>query len=597
MSFFLNVETSIRGYRWLDALDAHSHQQAMVIAQKYNVPDIVARVLTARGVKEAEVSSFIEPRLRTLLPNPAMFAGMDAAIDCMLDALVEQKSIVVFGDYDVDGACSSAILARFFSHFGLEVQIYIPSRQEGYGPNPQAMKRLASEGAQLIITVDCGSNSVEAIRSGQQAGARVVVLDHHQITEAAAFAAGNSLADALVNPNRVDDTSEQGHLCAAGVVFVTLVGLCKRLRESGHATPLPDLLAYLDLVALATICDVVPLKGVNRAFVRQGLEVARKGGNVGLAALIEAAAINVPLKAYHLGYVLGPRINAGGRIGDQALGSILLSTSCRDTALSIAHRLSLLNEERQVLEREQLHQALVMVQNLYGESGAPPALVVAHEAWHAGIVGLLASRLKDRFSCPTIAIALQADGTGVGSARSVTGVDMSVLIEEAVALGYLSKGGGHKMAAGLTLAKGQLGAFVDWFLKAVQAHHDNEQNKKSLVIDGSISAAGANVALVGLLEQAGPFGTGNPAPVFAVPGHRLIAASFVGGQHVRCSLANFSGQRLEAIAFRAVNSPLGDFLLQNIGEIVHLVGQLELNEWNGRTRVQLQVLDAAPAKS
>ncbi|WP_375608694.1 MULTISPECIES: single-stranded-DNA-specific exonuclease RecJ [unclassified Bartonella] len=586
--YFLNVESSACGQAWLDALDVQGINNARAISQKFGFPDQLARVLSARDVDEAEAVAFINPTLRTLMPDPESFRDMQCAAERIVKALLNQEQVAVFGDYDVDGACSSALIARFFRYFGIEVKIYIPDRiVEGYGPNEQAMRMLVQEGARLIITVDCGANSPDAVKAARLAGADVVILDHHQMSEI------HQEAIALVNPNRPDDFSEQGHLCAAGVVFVTLAWVHHLLRKKQFKGKLPDLLSMLDLVALATICDVVPLQGVNRAFVIKGLQVARSMHNLGITALTKVARIGEPLNSFHLGFLLGPRINAGGRIGDQALGARLLSCENKDEADRIAEQLDRLNQERQEMENIQLAQAESYITSLYQDQEIPLSLVISHKEWHPGIIGILASRLKERFFCPVFAIALKEDGNGIGSGRSINGIDLGALVREAVTLNLLEKGGGHSMAAGITIQSTKIEIFRKWLEEKVSLMVSQLRAKKSLSIDGSLSASGVNEALFELLEKAGPFGAGNATPVFVLPSHRLVNLSEVGKGHLRLIVSNVEGKKLQGIAFRAVGTSLGDFLFENIGEMIHLAGHLSLNYWNGTINPQLRVIDAA----
>ncbi|UNE55556.1 single-stranded-DNA-specific exonuclease RecJ [Bartonella machadoae] len=586
--YFLNVKSSACGQAWLDALDIQGINNARAISQKFGFPDELARVLSARDVDESEAVTFINPTLRTLMPDPESFADLQCAAERIVKAILEKEKVAVFGDYDVDGACSSALVARFLRCLGVEVKIYIPDRiVEGYGPNEQAMRMLVQEGANLIITVDCGANSPEAVKAARLEGADVVVLDHHQMSEV------HQEAIALVNPNRPDDFSGQGHLCAAGVVFVTLAWVNHLLKKRKLREDLPDLLSMLDLVALATICDVVPLQGVNRAFVVKGLQVARSLYNHGIVALTKVARIGEPLNSFHLGFLLGPRINAGGRIGDQALGARLLSCEDKEEAEKIAEQLNQLNQERQEMESIQLAQAESYIDSLYQNQDTPLSLVIAHQEWHPGVIGILASRLKERFFCPVFAIALKEDGSGVGSGRSMSGIDLGALVREAVTLNLLEKGGGHSMAAGITIQATKIEAFRKWLEEKVSVMVSQLRAKKSLRIDGCLSASGVNKELCDMIEKAGPFGSGNTTPVFVLPSHRLVNLCEVGKGHLRLVMANIEGNKLQGIAFRAVGTPLGHFLSENIGEMIHLAGNLSLNYWNGMITPQIRVIDAA----
>jgi single-stranded-DNA-specific exonuclease len=564
---------------------------ALAIAQDHGLPDIVARVLAGRGVSAIDAARFLDPTIRDLLPDPSSLTDMDKAAGRLAEAVARKEKVAIFGDYDVDGAASSALLKRFLAHFDMPSEIYIPDRIfEGYGPNPDAMRDLVSRGARLIVTVDCGTNSAAAIEAAREAGADVVVLDHHQVGGALPAAAA-----AVVNPNRQDDLSGQGHLCAAGVVFLALVRTAALLRERTRDTAMPSLLDLLDLVALATVCDVVPLTGVNRAFVVKGLQVMRQQSNPGLAELARVARIGEPLNAFHLSFMIGPRINAGGRIGDAALGSKLLATDDPVEARTIAETLDRLNQERQAMEQEMLAEARAEADAELAGGNGPAIIVTASDAWHPGIVGLIASRLKDYARRPAFAIAFNPNGVGTGSGRSVPGFDLGRLVREAAEAGLIVKGGGHAMAAGITVERAKLGALRAFFEDRAAADVFRLQDEESLSVDAALAAEGATLGLLDSLEKAGPFGAGHIAPLFALPRHRLIDVRQVGANHLRADLASESGGRIQGIAFRAADTPLGDFLLRNRGATVHIAGSLSGNYWNGTRRVQFRIVDAAPA--
>ncbi|CDX24513.1 Single-stranded-DNA-specific exonuclease RecJ [Mesorhizobium plurifarium] len=588
--FFLDVRQSATGVSWEHRLTERQDMAALAIAQGHGVPDIVARVLAGRGVSVEQTGRFLDPTIRELLPNPASLTDMEKAAARLADAIVAGEKVAIFGDYDVDGAASSALLKRFLTHFSVPSEIYIPDRIfEGYGPNPEAMRELISRGAKLIVTVDCGTNSATSIEAAREAGADVVVLDHHQV--------GGPLPSgaAVVNPNREDDLSGQGHLCAAGVVFLCLVQTAKVLRERlPNAAPV-DLLSLLDLVALATVCDVVPLTGVNRAFVVKGLQVLRQQKNEGLAALARVSRIGEPINTFHLSFLIGPRINAGGRIGDAALGSRLLATDDPVEAASIAETLDRLNQERQQMEQEMLAQARAEADAELAGGNGPAVIVTASNSWHPGIVGLIASRLKDYARRPAFAIAFNSTGVGTGSGRSVTGFDLGRLVREAAAAGLIVKGGGHAMAAGITVERAKLGELRAFFEERAAADVFRLQNEESLAIDGALAAEGATIALLDALEKAGPFGAGHIAPVFVLPRHRLADARAIGTNHIRVDLQSQSGGNIQAIAFRAVDTALGEFLFKNRGRTVHVAGSLSGNYWNGNRTVQFRISDAALA--
>ncbi|MER9618974.1 single-stranded-DNA-specific exonuclease RecJ [Mesorhizobium sp. M0207] len=588
--FFLDVRQSATGVSWEHRLTERQDMAALAIAQGYGVPDIVARVLAGRGVTAEQTERFLDPTIRNLLPDPASLTDMDRAAARIAQAVMAREKVAIFGDYDVDGAASSALLKRFLAYFSVASEIYIPDRIfEGYGPNPEAMRELVSRGATLIVTVDCGTNSAASIDAAKAAGADVVVLDHHQV--------GGPLpaAAAVVNPNREDDLSGQGHLCAAGVVFLCLVQTAKILRGRLPDAAPPDLLGLLDLVALGTVCDVVPLTGVNRAFVVKGLQVARQQRNEGLAALARVSRIGEPISTFHLAFLIGPRINAGGRIGDAALGSRLLATDDPVEARTIAETLDRLNQERQSMEQEMLAAARSEADAELAGGNGPAIVVTASSNWHPGIVGLLASRLKDHARRPAFAIAFNANGVGTGSGRSVSGFDLGRLVREAADAGLIVKGGGHGMAAGITVERAKLGELRAFFEERAAVDVFRLQGEESLAIDGALAAEGATLALLDTLERAGPFGAGHVAPVFALPRHRLVDARAVGSNHIRADLQSESGGRIQAITFRAVDTALGEFLFKNRGKPVHVAGSLSGNHWNGNRTVQFRIVDAALA--
>lgn len=587
---FLDVRRSASGLAWVHRLDLRQENTALAIAQGHGVPDIVARVLAGRGVAQDDAERFLDPTIRDLLPNPRTFTDMDKAAGRIADAVLRGERVAIFGDYDVDGAASSALMQRFLTHYGVETEIYIPDRIfEGYGPNPDAMRELVGRGAKLIVTVDCGTNSAASIDAANEAGADVVVLDHHQV--------GGALPDAIaiVNPNREDDLSGQGHLCAAGVVFVTLVRTVSVLRERGAQAAAPDLLGWLDLVALATVCDVVPLVGVNRAFVVKGLVAMRRMGNAGLSALSRVSRIGEPLNPYHLGFIIGPRINAGGRIGDAALGSRLLADDDPVSALSVAETLDRLNQERQAMEQSMLAEAKAEADVELAAGEGPSVIVTASDRWHAGIVGLLAARLKEHARRPAFAINFNSTGTGTGSGRSIPGFDLGRMVRAAVDKGLLVKGGGHAMAAGITIQRDKLGDVRAFFEQWASDDISRLRHEECIEIDAALSADGATFSLLDALEHAGPFGSGHPQPVLVLPHHTLADARQVGANHLRLELRSQTGARLQAMAFRAVDSELGNFLVSNRGRAMHIVGNLSSNWWNGSRSAQFRVMDAALA--
>ncbi len=587
---FLGVERSALGYRWTHSLTPRGEAVAMQIAQVHGLPDLVARLLAARDVPAADASRFLTPTIRDLMPDPSSLTDMDGAASRIADAVERRESVAIFGDYDVDGAASSAMAARYLRALGLDVSIRIPDRlTEGYGPNPAAMGDLVAGGARLILTVDCGTTGSAALEETARLGVDVVVLDHHQ--------PGASLppARAIVNPNRQDDLSGQGHLCAAGVVFLTLAAVSRELRRR-RRTQLPDLLGLVDLAALATVCDVVPLVGFNRALVVQGLQLIRMRRNPGIAALAKVARLSGPVDAYHLGFLIGPRINAGGRIGDASLGARLLSLDDESEAEAIAGELHLLNEERQGMERAMLAQAEAEMHREIGEGEGPPVLVAARDDWHPGLAGLVAARLKERFARPAFAIAWGRDGRGSGSGRSVPGFDLGALVRKAVEDGILLKGGGHAMAAGLTIARERLADFRERTQSLSDAELKILRRPSERAIDGAASAGGLTCDLVRTIEQAGPYGSGHAQPLIALPRHRVVSAQPIGeAGHVRATLKSADGATLSAIAFRAVGTPLEPLLLGTSQGPVHVAGHLSLDHFRGAEKVSFRICDIADA--
>ncbi len=587
---FLDVSRSVTGRGWVDRIDDAGARAAAAMVQKAEISEILARILAGRGVAADAAKLHLNPTLRDLMPDPSTLVGMEAMVARLAAAVRSKEHVALFGDYDVDGACSAALMARYLGGLGLKPRIYIPDRVfEGYGPNVAAMDALIKDGANLIVTLDCGTTSHEPIAHAKARGADVLVIDHHL--------AGEALppADAIVNPNRRDDVAGLGCLCAAGVTFMVLVGLNRALRTEGLNEGVPDLMSLIDLVGLATVADVVPLRDLNRAFILRGLDAMRRGANPGIAALAMASRLSGPVNTYHLGFMIGPRINAGGRIGNAALGATLLSSDDPIEIDDISQELDKLNEERRTIEQDALEVAMATAEAEIGEGEGPPVLVAASPGWHQGVVGLIASRLRERFDRPAFAIAQLANGSGVGSGRSIPGVDLGSAVLAAVASGLLEKGGGHAMAAGITIGAGRLPDF-----RAVIAEHLADsvraaREDKSLHIDAAITARAATTDLFHDIERAGPFGAGNPQPVFVLPNHRIGFADIVGkGGHVRATLVSGDRANLKAIAFRAAGTPLGNALLEARGEKpLHVAGALSLDQWNGRESAQLRILDAA----
>ncbi len=589
---FLGVERSVNGRIWRARLDARGEARATSITQRHEgVSELLARVLAGRGVEPDAVTEFLDPTVRRLMPDPDRLTDMPKAASRIADAVERRERVAIFGDYDVDGATSAAVLAKFLRHAGGEPLIHIPDRLfEGYGPNTEAVRALAEKGARLLVTVDCGTISVEPLTKAKEFGLDVVVIDHHQADEVL------PPADALVNPNRLDDLSGLNHLAACGLVFMTVVAVNRELRKRGfwtEARPEPDLLDLLDLVALGTVADVVPLKGLNRAFVQKGLLAMRRRESVGLTALMDASRLTGPPECWHLGFLLGPRINAGGRIGRADLGVRLLLEQDATEAGAMAAELDRLNRERQTIEQATLAQAEAEAMAALGIEEKGAVVVTAGQGWHPGVVGLVAARLKERYGRPAFAIALEPGGIGTGSGRSITGVDIGAAVRHAVTAGLLVKGGGHAMAAGVTIAPDKLAAFRAYLEETLAEPVEAARRDESLLIDGAITATGANVAACAEIARAGPFGAGHVEPVFALPSHTVAYAEEVGQAHVRARLRAGDGTMINTIAFRAAGKPIGQALLANRGRNVHAAGTLSIDRWNGEERVQFRVMDVA----
>jgi len=588
---FLGVTQSVTGKLWRDRLDARGAARALAIAQRYQLPEMLSRVLAGRDVAIEDVPDFLDPTIRKLMPDPFTVTQMEIAAKRIADAALRGEKVAIFGDYDVDGATSAALLAWHLRHCGLDPLIHIPDRLfEGYGPNTEAVRALAAKGATLLIAVDCGTTSVEPLAKAKRLGLSVVVIDHHQC--------GVELpeVDALVNPNRPDDLSGLGYLAAVGLTLVTLVAVNRELRARGFWTgemPEPDLLGMLHHVALGTVADVAPLIGLNRAFVAKGLIAMRRRDHVGHTALMDVSRLSGPPEAWHLGFMLGPRINAGGRIGRADLGVRLLLEADVSEAARIAAELDRLNSERRLIEQAAEAQAEAEAFASLGLEDKGSVIVTASEGWHPGVVGLVASRLKEKFGRPAFAIALEPGGIGTGSGRSISGVDLGKAVRQAVADGLLLKGGGHAMAAGVTLRKERLAEFRA-YMESMLAHDvAQSRHANELFIDGAVTARGATPEFVAMLNRAGPFGSGNPEPVVALPSHQLIFADEVGQAHLRVRFKSGDGAILNGIAFRAVGQKLGQALAQHREQVLHVAGSLAVDRYQGSERVQLRVLDVA----
>jgi len=587
-AYAFGIKKSLSGRAWTFRA---SEEAAAKDLEHGGVSAPLASLLAARGVTRDALAEFLDPKLKTLLPDPNKLANMELAVSRIADAVIREEKVAVLGDYDVDGACASALLLGFFRHLKRELVLYIPDRMtEGYGPSSTAIEKLAADGVQLLVTVDCGAAAQEAFARADALGLDVVVLDHHAVDT-------NPSVLAHVNPNGPDDHSGLTQLCAGGVTFLALVAITRALRLEGwfskNAFSEPDLLAELDLVGLSTVTDVVPLTGINRAFVRQGLRMIDALKRPGFSALANIANVERPFNTYHLGFVFGPRINAGGRVGHCDLGARLLASTEMAEANQLAVELDLHNRERQAIEQMILERAHEMALSQTDEA----FLLLSGDGWHPGVVGIVASRLKDRFEKPVFVAGFMSDKDQIarGSARSINGVDLGAVVRSAREHGLLESGGGHAMAAGFTVARSRLDDFAAFLRKSFELQRDLIFSTRELSVESVVSVGGASIEFLSELERAGPFGPGNPEPIFILPDVVVSYADIVGKNHVRLRVAGPAGQSIDAISFRSSDTPLGQGLLKARGKRIHLAGKLRLDEYKGRKRVQVFLEDAALA--
>lgn len=585
---FLGVERSLTGRRWRTR--DGDLQITEALRRRFQLPEIAARLLAARGIGLDEAQNFLEPTLKALFPDPSSFQDMDKAASLIEDAIVGGRRVAVLADYDVDGGSSGAQLVRYFRARGRDLQIYVPDRmKEGYGPSALAFERLKADGIELVITVDCGAAAEGPLEAAAELGLDVIVLDHHLMAGAPPRAA------AVVNPNRLDDVSGQGHLTAAGVVLVTLAAVNRESRRRGSigSNALPDLIQMLDLAAIGTVCDVAPLTGFNRAIVSQGLKILQRGGNIGLAALGESAGRKVCNSVYDFGFVLGPRINAGGRVGDASMATKLLSTEDPAEARDLAAILEAMNIERKQREAEMLSEAEHYALN---EAEIRSVVIVGSHRWHPGVIGIAAGRLKDRLMKPVIVLGgVSEDQPAKGSGRSVPGVNLGAAVAAAKAEGLLINGGGHAMAAGLTVEWSQVDALKEFLHDRLANEIEaGEAETRSLSIDASGAVGAIDLDLIKSLDRIGPYGQGHPEPLLALLDVRVSYSKLVKDEHVRFTLEDARGARIGGIAFRAMKSPIGEVLMKKEGAF-HAAVRVKRNEWNERVTAEVEIVDMAPA--
>ena len=556
----------------------------------YFIDEIVARLLSIRKIKKEEVKFFLEPTIKSILPNPFILKDMDKAIDRTLAAIMKKEKIGIFGDYDVDGATSTAILGQYFRALNIDFEIHIPDRKtEGFGPNTKAFLEFITKGVSLIFTVDCGTLSFEPMDFAKNKNIDVIILDHHQ----SELKLPN--AHSIVNPNRFDDRSELNYLCAAGVCFLFLIALNKKLRDQNwfvlNLINEPNLIKILDLVSLGTVCDVVPLIGLNRAIVKQGLKVLSEKNNLGLKTMIELNNIESNISAYHLGYVLGPRINAGGRVGKSSHGANLLLNRNSQETFKLASELNNYNKERQILESELLNKIL----NINYQHNSEPVILLHGEKWHEGIIGIIAARVKEKFNKPTIIISV-SDGVGKGSARSIYGFDIGSTIIGAVQAGLLIKGGGHKMAAGFTIDMKKIQEFKEFLFRKFKSININLEDKKKYYFDAQIAPSAVNIDFFENINLLAPFGSGNLEPRFLIENLNVVNSKIVGEKHIKSVLLGSDSSILKTISFNSVDTELSSYLLKKNTKNFNIVGKLSLNEWRGQKNVEFIIDDISVIK-
>ena len=585
MAAFLEVDSSCRGLRW----QARCEEDAFVteLEQSKSLNNLTARLLAGRGISPELADEFLDPSLRGSMPDPSSMQDMDKAAALIMDAVQAKQKITVFADYDVDGGSSAAQLIKWGRGFGVEIGLYVPDRvKEGYGPSIEAFEQLKSEGNDLVITVDCGAAAQSALEAAEGLALPIVVIDHHLMHGTLPPCA------ALVNPNREDDSSGLGHLAAAGVTFMVLVALNREARKRG-LKDVPNLLDLLGLTALGTLCDVVSLKGLNRAIVSQGLKVLSQGGNIGVNALADVAGTNAPYTTYHCGFILGPRINAGGRIGKAEMGAEMLSTENAQLAYAHAAELDRVNTARKTLQDQMINEALEEAHKLSKDDSV---IIVDMEGWHPGVIGIVAGRLKDRFDKPAIVIGVNEEGLGKGSGRSMSGVNLGEAITKAKDEGLLISGGGHAMAGGLTVEAGKIPELTHFLNEQLKDQVSEARENLSLKIDALIAPSAADQSIIDRIAEVGPYGAGNPQPLFAFSDLRIAYAERVRGGHVRCAFEDGVGGRISGICFRADETGLDTILLDPNAPRVHVAGRLKADSWKGRSRIDLQLVDLAIAQ-
>ena len=581
--------SSVTGKSWI--LKKFDNNDLNFFKDNFFLDEITSKLLAIRKINKENVKNFLNPTIKNILPNPLKLKGMDLAIERTFQSIIKKEKIGIFGDYDVDGATSTALLGNFFREIKQDFNIHIPDRKsEGYGPSEKGFKKLIDEGSNLIFTVDCGTLSFKPISFAKTLKTDVIVLDHHQsdIKLPEAFS--------IINPNRLDDASELNYLCAAGVCFMFLIALNRKLREDNWFTKNdvkePNLINYLDLVSLGTVCDVVPLIGLNRAIVKQGLKIIKNKKNLGLKTLFEFCKIETTPSSYHLGYVIGPRINAGGRVGKCSHGAELLLGTDSKKIFKLVSELDAFNNERKDLENTLLNK----IKSSMSDKVSDSVIVLAGNNWHEGVIGIIASRIKDKYNKPTVIISINND-IGKASARSIAGFDIGKTIISAVQDKILIKGGGHKMAGGFTINVNQIENFKTFINKKFQTINIDINNQKKLFIDSIISPSALNIDFYEKVENLSPFGSGNPEPKFSIENLKSVNSSIVGEKHIKSVLLGPDGSSIKTIAFNAVENDIGAYLMKKSSKTFNIVGKLSLNEWKGKKNVEFIIDDISVNKN
>ena len=580
---------SVSGKNW--KYKVYNQEEINYLRDNYFLDEITSKLISIRKIKKEEITNFLNPSIKNFLPNPEVLKDMKKTTQRILESIKKNEKIGIFGDYDVDGASSAALLGNYFHKLNLSYETYIPNRiKEGYGPSKESFDNLIKKDVNIILTVDCGSMSYDAIQFAKSKGIDVIVIDHHQ-TEI-------NLPDAfsIINPNRFDDKSNLNYLCAAGVTFVFLVALNRELRLinwfKNQNINEPNLLEFLDLVSLATVCDVVPLVGLNRALVTQGLKVLSTKKNLGLKTLIDICKIENHPNIYHLGYVIGPRINAGGRVGKSSHGVDLLLKSDPKEVFKIASELDQFNSERRLLEEKMYKKILVEADKFNNE----PVIVVSGTNWHEGVIGIVASKIKDKFNKPVIIISIE-NNTGKASARSVVGFDIGSAIISGVQQKLLIKGGGHKMAGGFSIKSENIEKFKDFIIHKYNKLNENNNEKKSLLLDSVISSSALNLDFYQKIYLLAPFGSGNPEPKFAIESLKVANSKIINNKHIKSILVDKGGLNISTIAFNSVDKEIAAYLLKKSNKIFNIAGKLSLNEWRGKSNVEFIIDDISVNKN